>query len=563
MAWPPARRAAGNRLVINAAIVAVLVAVVVLGFSVSARQEEMAGEARQAQRLAQAVHQIKYRSADLNGWQNAYALDIARAVERASDDTGVSRAHFIAAAARFDSDLTALEALPASPEIRRAVQGVRSAFDEFMEVDRTAVRWYRTGRAADRAAATDLVLGRSVELYRAITQGCDDSVALATSAMDAGFTGLEEVGRSTRRSIVALSVVAGALAVAGAVLAEARRRAATERARQAQQMASLGQLAGGIAHDFNNILGIILNYTDFVGEHAGDETADDLAHIRTAAERAVGLTGRLLAHIRQDEVRPEVFDANAVLAECHELLGRTLGEHVVLTLVPSPDPLFIRADAGQLQQVVINLAVNARDAMPGGGMLVIAATAVDLDGRRAGPRPALKAGRYLELLVSDTGTGMSPQTASRIFDPFFTTKPKGHGTGLGLATVRDIVTAAGGSVSVCSQPGIGTTFRIYLRMAGGFFDVLRPGPGVGEAERGHGQSVLVVEDEPVLGDGIARILAAAGYRVRSATNAAAAVAAHEQDRCDLLVTDVVMPEMSGPRLAEVLHRAEGSVPART
>ncbi|MFD1367712.1 ATP-binding protein [Actinoplanes sichuanensis] len=551
MPWPRAHWG-GKRLVINAAIVAVLVTMVVLGFSVSARQERMAGEARRAQQLAQAVQQVKYRSADLNGWQNAYALDI----ERADAGTEVSRAQFVAAAARFDGDLTALERLPASPEIQTAVHRIRSAFDEFLTVDRSAVRLYRTGRPADRAAASELVLGRSVESYSVIAQACDTSVALATTAMDAHFAGLDGVGRSTRRYILVLSVIAVALAAAGALLAEARRRAEAERTRQAQRLACLGRLAGGIAHDFNNILGIILNYTEFVAEQARDETLDDLGHIRTAAERAAGLTGQLLGFIRQDEVRFAVFDANTVLAESHALLARTLGEHVVLTVVPSPDPVLLHGDAGQLQQIIVNLAVNARDAMPGGGTVVIAATGVDVADGRAG----LKPGRYLELLVSDTGTGMPPETVARIFDPFFTTKPKGQGTGLGLATVRDLVTAAGGGVSVVSKPGIGTTFRIYLRRTGDFFARPDQEPDTVQAPRGGGQSVLVVEDDPVLGSSIARILAGGGYRVRSAPGAAAAVAAHAQDRCDLLVTDVVMPEMSGPRLVEILHRTDPGLP---
>ncbi|MFC4070237.1 ATP-binding protein [Actinoplanes subglobosus] len=556
----PIRRA-GNRLVINAAIVAVLLTVVVLGFSVSARQERMARDARAAQHLAQTADQVKYRSADLNGWQNAYALEITRDVEGVDEDTAESRAQFVEAAARFDTELNALEALSASPEIEETVRSIRSAFDEFMLVDQRVVQLYRTGGAENRKAASGLILGREVKLYGRIAQGCDASVTLATRAMDSHFARLDEVGRTTRRYIIMLCAVAVALAVTGAVLAEARRRADAERARQAQRMACLGQLAGGIAHDFNNILGIILNYTDFVAENAAAETRDDLAHIRRAAERAVGLTGQLLGFIRHDDVRLEVFDANTVLAESHALLARTLGEHVVLTTVPSPDPLFIRADPGQLQQIVVNLAVNARDAMPDGGTLVIAATAVDVEDGRPGLRPAVKAGRYLELIVSDTGTGMSPETVSRIFDPFFTTKPKGRGTGLGLATVHGIITAAGGSVNVVSRPGIGTTFRIYFRLAENFFETSKPsGGGTTDAPRGHGQTVLVVEDEPVLGAGIARILSTAGYRVRSATSGAAAITAYAHDGCDLVVADVVMPEMSGPQLAEVLRRTDPALP---
>jgi two-component system cell cycle sensor histidine kinase/response regulator CckA len=225
--------------------------------------------------------------------------------------------------------------------------------------------------------------------------------------------------------------------------AEQAQRAAEERSQQAQRMASLGQLAAGVAHDFNNLLGIILNYTAFAADRAGDIADDaigaDLGRVRVAAERAVGLTRQLLTFTREDTVRPELLDVNEAIAEAGDLLARTIGAHIELIAVPSPVPLMIYADAGRMQQILVNLAVNARDAMPEGGTLVIAAAATDPGERQPPLQPAPTGGRHVRLLVSDTGTGMSAEVADRIFEPFYTTKPRGQGTGLGLATVYGIV----------------------------------------------------------------------------------------------------------------------------
>ena len=210
--------------------------------------------------------------------------------------------------------------------------------------------------------------------------------------------------------------------------------------------------------------------------------------------------------------------------------------------------------------VIGPLVGNARDAMPEGGTLVIAASAVDIEERQVDLRPAVKAGRYVQLLVSDTGAGIPPEVVVRIFEPFYTTKPPGQGTGLGLATVHGIITAAGGSINVCSKPGIGTTFRVYFPAAGQP-DGSAPASTVpARAPRGHGQRILIVEDEPVLGASIARILATGGYHVRAAAGGPEAITLHARDGCDLLLADVVMPEMSGPRLAEILHRTQPLLP---
>jgi PAS domain S-box-containing protein len=347
--------------------------------------------------------------------------------------------------------------------------------------------------------------------------------------------------------------------------AEALRLAAEQRSHQAQRMASLGQLAAGVAHDFNNLLGIILNYTGFAADRATEAAEDtitaDLTRVRIAAERAVALTRQLLTFTREDTVHRQVLDLNASIGEARDLLARTIGAHIDLVAVPSGVPLMIYADPGRVQQILVNLAVNARDAMPDGGTLVIEATAADLDEGQVSLQPPPAAGRYVRLLVSDTGCGMSAAVAARVFEPFYTTKPRGQGTGLGLATVYGIVTEAGGSINVYSEPGVGTTFRVYLPLIDTpAATMTEPVPTTAPTRRGCGQTVLVVEDEPVLGQGVARILDAGGYRVLSAPGPAAALELYTEHGCDLLLTDVVMPDMPGPRLAELLHQRHPDLP---
>ncbi len=344
--------------------------------------------------------------------------------------------------------------------------------------------------------------------------------------------------------------------------AEASQRAAEERAHQVQRMASLGQLAGGVAHDFNNLLGIILNFTAFAAGQAEHNSAiqSDLQQVTSAAERAVGLARQLLVFTRQDTVQPEILDVNAAIAEAESMLARTIGEHIELIAIPSPTPVAIYADGGHIQQVLVNLAVNARDAMPDGGTLVIEAATADLEQRQPNLQPPPIGGRYVHLVASDTGCGMPPEVLSRIFEPFYTTKPRGQGTGLGLATVYGIVAEAGGSIGVESAPGVGTTVQVYfplVDMPGEPAEVEPEPPGSTE---GQGQRVLVVEDEPALGQVIARILGKAGYRTLSANSGSEALALDSEHGCDLLLTDVVMPEMSGQRVAELLRQRHPRMP---
>ena len=360
--------------------------------------------------------------------------------------------------------------------------------------------------------------------------------------------------------------VIGACAIArditSAKEAADRQHAIEERTNQALRMESLGKLAGGVAHDFNNILAIIANYTEFVI----DETADqpdvqaDLRQVRTAVDRATALTRQLLTFTRAEAVQPQDVDVNAAITEVQMMLQRTIGEHINLIAVPSSEPLTVHADPGQLQQVLLNLAINARDAMPEGGTLVLEANTAVLDGEEVNMQPPLPAGRYARLLVSDTGEGMSPETVARIFEPFFTTKPQGKGTGLGLATVYGIVTDAGGSLNVYSELGMGTTFRIYLPLVTAATAAAAAPAVPCQAPYGDGRTVLVVEDESALARVITRILTNGGYRMVTAANGVQALELYEEHGCDVLLTDVIMPEMSGRRLAELLHQRQPDLP---
>ncbi|MFC4069709.1 hybrid sensor histidine kinase/response regulator [Actinoplanes subglobosus] len=363
----------------------------------------------------------------------------------------------------------------------------------------------------------------------------------------------------TAGEVIGVSVIARD--VSAEKEAAARQRAVQERSDQAKRMESLGNLAGGVAHDFNNILAIIANYTDFVTDETRElpHVQADLAHVRTAVDRATSLTRQLLTFTRGDTIQLRDVDLNAAVAEVHAVLERTIGEHITLIAVPSPEPLCVHADPGQLHQILLNLAINARDAMPEGGTVVLEANVAALDGEELNMQPPLPAGTYARLLVSDTGEGMSPETAARIFEPFFTTKPRGRGTGLGLATVYGIVAEAGGSINVYSELGVGTTFRIYLPISS-VSGVTPPSGRTGSPPRGDGRTVLVVEDEEALARIITRILSNGGYRVRAASNGAEGLRIFQEHGCDLLLTDVIMPEMTGPKLAELTRRERPDLP---
>jgi hypothetical protein len=327
---------------------------------------------------------------------------------------------------------------------------------------------------------------------------------------------------------------------------------------QSQRLESLGQLAGGVAHDFNNLLGVITNYAAFVAEElkkppeesSGETALADIEQIQLAAERATRLTHQLLAFARREVVQPRVLNLNEIVVSVLKLLRRTLGEHVELVTNLEPCLELVLADPGHIEQILVNLAVNARDAMTGGGRLTLETGNVDVDEAYAAVHADLAVGRYTALKVSDNGSGMPPEVADRAFEPFFTTKPKGEGSGLGLATIYGIVAQAGGNVRIYSEPGLGTTITVLLPVT----DQLPPVEQHprDQFEGGGNELVLLVEDEPAMREVTRRILARNGYQVITAASGREAVdaATNCQDDIAVLVTDVIMPGMQGKEVAE-------------
>ena len=336
---------------------------------------------------------------------------------------------------------------------------------------------------------------------------------------------------------------------------EHERASLTEQLQTAQKMEAVGRLAGGMAHDFNNLLSVILGYADFASHALREEDPlrTDLEEIRGAAERAATLTRQLLAFSRRQVLEPQVVELNRVATDLEKMLRRLIGEDIQLVLSLAPDLGYVKVDPGQVEQVIMNLVVNARDAMPTGGTLTLETANVELDGDYAARHVGVRPGPYVRLTICDTGCGMDEATRQRIFEPFFTTKEKDKGTGLGLSTVYGIVKQSGGTVWASSEPGRGTVFDIYLpRVTGAPSPAAAP--PVAERPRGGSETLLVVEDEEPVRNLVTRILQAAGYRVLSAANGGEALLACEQHPgpIHLLLTDVVMPQMSGKQLAERL-----------
>ncbi len=329
-----------------------------------------------------------------------------------------------------------------------------------------------------------------------------------------------------------------------------REKALRKQLDRARRLESIGQLAGGIAHDFNNTLGVIMNYAEFVaGEVDPDSRAhQDVEEIRRAAERAAALTHQLLIFSRRGVAKTQVLYLRDAIAEIENLLRRALGERVELKVSFSDDLWAIEADPGQIEQVLVNLAVNARDAMPNGGRLLIEAENVELDDEYASMHPKTPIGRYVRLRVSDTGVGMSAETIDQAFEPFYTTKS--DGTGLGLATVYGIITGAGGRVDVYSEPQVGTTMKIHLPAVAAKPPDAEPGSRVPPS--GRGEVVLVVEDEPRVREVAERILSNAGYAIVGTMQPSEAleICGRKDYRIDLMLTDVIMPEMLGTELVE-------------
>jgi PAS domain S-box-containing protein len=343
--------------------------------------------------------------------------------------------------------------------------------------------------------------------------------------------------------------------------AEAERGRVEARLNQSRRLESLGQLAGGIAHDFNNLLAVILSYvsaisdevTTAINERGGSRwrvVGDDVEQVRQAAERAAQLTRQLLAFGRREVVRPQVLDLNVVIASVEQMLRRTIGEHVQLVINAHPTLRRVLADQGQLEQVLVNLVVNARDAMPGGGTLTIETRNVDVDEQFAATRPSLTPGSYVGMRVTDDGSGMDPATVQHAFEPFYSTKSMGEGSGLGLATVYGIVTHAGGNVEISTEEGVGTSVNVLIPSTQEH--ALGPPATAIPHDHGGGETILLVEDEAALREVTRRILVRDGYDVLVAPGGAEAIeiARNHPGRIDLLMTDVVMPQMLGKEVSE-------------
>jgi two-component system cell cycle sensor histidine kinase/response regulator CckA len=338
--------------------------------------------------------------------------------------------------------------------------------------------------------------------------------------------------------------------------AEEERRILEEQLQHAQKMESVGMLAGGVAHDFNNILMVQKGYCELMRAdlRLDAPVLEGLTQIEACADRATALTRQLLAFSRKQVMQPVVLDLNLLVQDMEDMLRRVIGEGIDLVVRLGLAAALVKADPMQLEQVLVNLAANARDAMPEGGSLLVEVTAVNLDPASSNCRVGAPPGPNVVIAVTDVGVGMDAETRRRIFEPFFTTKAEGKGTGLGLSTVYGIVQQSGGNVSVESEPGKGTTFRIFLPQVQD--RPLQYAADESAVPSGRGELILVVEDEPVLRGLVQLMVESLGYRAKVAANGAEAKALILEDglRPDLLLSDVVMPGMSGAALVEELRR---------
>jgi len=354
--------------------------------------------------------------------------------------------------------------------------------------------------------------------------------------------------------------VVGASAIARDITAQKR---AEGQLHQSQKMEAIGRLAGGVAHDFNNILGIINACAEFLRDRIDPKAEPSLyvENIKKATERGAALTRQLLTFSRSSAIQPRILDLNERLKDVSKLLRPLMGDDVEILIVSKSPAAVVEADPGQLDQIVVNLAVNARDAMPHGGKFILETRAMRLDDASTEQHQAIAAGRYVVLAVSDTGSGMDAATVARIFEPFFTTKEKGKGTGLGLATVYGIVKQSAGHILVYSEPGHGTTFKIYLPSADHKIGLESKPEVETVSPRRQGTTILLVEDDEIMRSLTRQLLQEHGYTVVEADDGKSALEWVEShpDPIDLVLTDVVMRRMSGPELAERLKTSHPSL----
>ncbi len=479
----------------------------------------------------------------------SYITDISER-KRAEEALRASEAHYRALFEQspfpkflFDGDtLRLLEANEA------AMQSYGYSRDEFLEMSLDDIQppgsvppLFAAASAGGRAASAD---GRaaSADGRAASADGTGKHTKKDGAVIDVEVTLHRfELGGKPRGIAVALDVT--------------ERKRLEEQIRQSQKMEAVGNLAGGIAHDFNNLLSVILSYSEMLAEDLKpkDPMRADLEEVSSAGRRAADLTRQLLAFSRQQLLQPTILDLNDVVGGIAKMLRRLIGEDVELSVVSGAELGTVCADAGQIEQVLLNLAVNARDAMPVGGKLTVETANVELDADYAAAHVGVVPGSYVMLAVTDTGSGMDAATRGRIFEPFFTTKGKGKGTGLGLATVFGIVRQSGGNIWVYSEPGEGTTLKVYLPQAARGATVLDRAPEI-RTRRGC-ETILLVEDEEAVRTLVRTILVRHGYHVLEAQNAGDALLLCEQHKATIhvLLTDVVMPRMSGRQLAERLR----------
>jgi PAS domain S-box-containing protein len=426
---------------------------------------------------------------------------------------------------------------------------------------REAHRSYRAGYFTDRRTRP---MGAGVDLFGLRRNGEEfpAEISLSSIETDSGTIGVAAIRDISERVTAARE--------RERLKTEAERERLQNHLHQAQRLESLGQLAGGIAHDFNNLLAVIINYVAFIaedlekaakvdGEERWQGTREDIEQVRLAGERASHLTHQLLAFARREVVQPEVVDINDVVRDIEQLLRRTLGEQIELQSSLASDLRAVLIDPGQVEQILVNLAVNARDAMLDGGTLRVDTANFDVDEEYAATRPELSFGPHVCLRISDTGSGMSAETVRRAFDPFFTTKPPGEGTGLGLATVYGIVQQAGGRSQIYSEPDVGTTVTLLLPATAQ--SRVSEAPRAESPARECTETILLVEDEQALRDVTCRILRGAGYEVMVAADGVEALelAASYDAEIEMLLSDVIMPRMNGPRLAERLLAQRPSI----
>jgi len=426
----------------------------------------------------------------------------------------------------------------------------------------------QAGRLRRWNRAFETVTGRSAEELASIPAldlVADEDRARAAAALEKVFaTGAGDVevdlasadGRRTPYYFVAVRIVLDGVTccIVTGIDVTVRRRLEAE-LQQSQKIEAIGRLAGGVAHDFNNILGIIMGHGELVQLQLrpGHPVRGRVDQIMNAAGRAAALTHQLLAFSRKQVLQPKVLDLNEVVADTNKMLGRVIGEDIALVMRPAADLGSVLADPGQVSQILLNLASNARDAMLTGGTLTIETANVDFNEQEAALRPPTRAGRYVLLAVSDTGAGMSEETQRRVFEPFFTTKPEGQGTGLGLATVYGIVKQSGGYIWVYSEVGRGATFKVYLPRLDKAPEAATAAAPRASAPGGH-ETLLLVEDSEALRQVTCETLEQYGYTILPASDGDEALAlAHEhKGAIDLLLTDVVMPRLGGADLARQL-----------